>query len=91
MEYILLCVLKYYGGSVYWCIIIGLVCNVVLKCWQGDLHVGGVWLQAANDHGDGGQGVKDVPQHHARRLRPRQDVIHKTQHGLCEEGYEMYV
>ena len=53
------------------------------------LHVGGVGLQAADDHADGGgQQVRDVPQHHARRLGPRQDVVHKAQQGLCGRGWE---
>ena len=49
-----------------------------------DLHVGGVGLQTADDHADGwSQEVGDVPQHHAGRLGPRQDVIHEAKHRLC--------
>lgn len=45
-------------------------------------HVGSVRLQAAYDHGDGSEWIWDVTQHHTWRFGPRQDVVHKAQHGL---------
>lgn len=35
-----------------------------------DSHVGGVGLQAAYDHGDGGEWIGDVSQHHTGRFGP---------------------
>ena len=52
-------------------------------------HVDGVRLQTAYDQRDGGELlVWHLRGHGTRRLRSRDDVVHKDQHRFCPEGKE---